>query len=343
MIVGLGGPGGRIVHHSIKDDFGRLLTLALGDVPVYVAHGPIYENDPASELLQPFIRSAREAGLNPDELSDEQLAPELFLQRACELRMSWVDSWAEEALPADWEKLEDWARAGLVLEIARRRGVSFKDGTKAHVRWKLRGTVTGRFGVEPGGFNPLVIPKEMRSRIVPSGPGRSIVVFDFRAMDLCSMISVTPGLAERYAGTHDLHGRTAEIMGLDRDIAKREIFVYAYGGASSYTSDFVVQLPEIKFIRGGSRLEAGANARLIQRISADAFKAALSRALPLLTSDDCLPLFTVHDEVVLDVLNERLDGLWSVTKALQDGASERIGVPYTVGMKVGSSYAEAKG
>ena len=341
MIVGLGGPGGRVVHHNIREDFGRLLRLALYNTPVYVAHGPIYENDPAAETLQPFIRSAKEAGIDPEEMTSEQLAPELFLQRACELRMKLIDDWAEEALPADWAKVEDWTRAGLVLEIARRRGIPLRGGGKEHVRWKLKGTVTGRFGVD-GGFNPLVIPATRRHQIVPSAEDRSIVVFDYRAMDLCSMISVTPGLAERYAGAHDLHQRTAEIMDLARYIAKRELFVYAYGGNSYYSNDFAHRLPELRFIRGTSHLESAANAQLIQRVSADAFKAGLSRALPLLTSDECLPLFTVHDELVLDVDDYHIPGIWAVGKALQDGASERIGVPYTVGVKTGKSYAEAK-
>jgi hypothetical protein len=336
------GFGNRIVHHSVREDFGHLLRAALHGTPVYAALGPVYETDPAAALLAPFYRSAKEAGLDPDLMVSTELAPHPFLAKAYMLREQAVADWDREAVDADWTKVEDWTRAGLVLEIASRRGICFRGGSKEHVKWKLRGTVTGRFGAD-GGFNPLVIPKEKRSQIIPSGPNRSIVVFDFRAMDLCSMIALCPGLAERYAGARDLHQRTAEIMGLDRDVAKREIFVYAYGGNSRHTSDFIVRIPEIRqYIRGDSHGIATANARMIQKTSADAFKAALSRALPLLTSDDCLPVFTVHDEVALDVLNETLGGLWDVAKALQDGASERIGVPYTVDMKTGRNYAEAK-
>ena len=338
MIVGC---GDRVVHHSVRTSFGHLLRCALNGTDVYVAHGPIYDNDPAAELLSTFLRSAREVGIDPDMLSEQELATQQVIDRAARLRTDYVRSWDDEALDRDWDDVRDWTRAGLVLEVAARRGVPMRDGSRPYVRWKLRGTMTGRFGVESGGFNPLVIPKGSRREIVP-GYGRSVVVIDFRAIDLCSMLSLTPGLRERYEGTTDLHSRTAEITGLDRDVAKRELFVYAYGGNSPHVQTFGRLLPELKWIRGTSSEEARANAQLVQKTSATAFKAALSRALPLLVDDPVRPMFTVHDELTLDVLNEALSGVGSVTKALEEGASERIGVPYTTGMTVGKTYAEAK-
>ncbi len=338
MIVGL---GDRVVHHSVRTSFGHLLRCALHDTAVYVAHGPIYDKDPAEDLLAAFIRSANEVGMNPDMLSEQELTTQRVLDRATKLRRDYVERWDQEALDQDWKDVHAWTRAGLVLEVAARRGIPLRDGSRPYVRWKLRGTMTGRFGVESGGFNPLVIPRESRSQIVP-GPGRSVAVIDFRAIDLCSMLHLTPGLRERYEGTTDLHSRTAEITGLDRDVAKKELFVYAYGGNSLHTQTFGRLLPELRWIRGTSSEEARANAQLVQKTSATAFKAALSRALPLLVGDRIRPMFTVHDELTLDVLNEALPEVGSVTKALEEGASERIGVPYTTGMTTGRNYGEAK-
>jgi hypothetical protein len=225
-----------------------------------------------------------------------------------------------------------------VLEVASRIGIPLREGTRAHVKWKLRGTVTGRFGVESGGLNPLVIPRDQRQRIVPGGRDRSVVALDFRAMDLCSIISLFPALSDSYGGVGDgdLHGRTAELVGVDREVAKKELFVFAYGGHSSCERQFAERMPDV-FRERGPEL-----ARRVQERSATAFKAGLSRALPLLVGDFVRPMFTVHDELVLDVLSERLDDVSGVVQAMEQGASERIGRPYSVGMKVGANYAEAK-
>jgi hypothetical protein len=339
MIVG---QGTKTVHHSVRSGFGSLLRSALSGDAAYCALGPIYAEDPAASTLAPFYRSAREAGLDPDCLSEQSLAPPAVIARSLQLRRSAVDSWDQEnCLPMDWKDVEDWTRAGLVLEIAGRVGIPFVGGDRAHVRWKLRGTVTGRFGVESGGFNPMVIPRDQRGQIAP-GYDRLVAVIDFKAMDLSSMLRVCPGLKEKYVGADDLHLRSAEILGLERDVAKRELFVYAYGGRSPHHELFEQRLPELKWIRGENSTVAGANARLVQKTSATAFKAGLSMALPLLCGDELRPMFTVHDELTLDVLNKASPDVWTVVRAVEKGASERMGVPYSAGMTVGRNYAEAK-
>lgn len=328
MIVGF---GDMIVHHSVREDFGQLLRGALHGNQVYAALGPVYHTDPAELMLAPFIRSAKESGLDPDTLCIEQLVPKQFIDKITLLRRNAVVTWT-----GIWRDVEHWTRAGLVLETAARRGIPLREGTKAYVKWKMRGTMTGRFGVEPGGFNPMVISCEHRGRIIPSAPERAIVVIDFRSMDLSSMLSIVPGLAERYAGVSDLHSRTAELVGIARDVAKKELFVHAYGGHSAYAKQFEERLPELTAKKGADL------ARLVQTTSATAFKAGLSKALPLLVDGDVRPMFTVHDELTLDVLNEALPTVRHVSKAMEDGATERIGVTYTTRSSVGRDYAEAK-
>jgi hypothetical protein len=323
------------VFHSVREDFGPLMRSAFKIVekPAIAALGPIYD-DPAAAVLAPFIRSAKEAGFDPDSV--RVLAPKWALEKAQMLRATSVLEWGATASERSWDDVHDWTRAGLVLEIASRLGIPLRNGTKVHVRWKLKGTVTGRFGVEHGSFNPLTISREHRSRIVADGPGRDVVALDFRAMDLCSIISLFPALQDRYAGAEDPHARTADLVGIDREVAKKELFVFAYGGHSSYQSQFSERLPELVPVRGADL------ARRVQEKSALAFRAGLSRALPHLFGGHVRPMFTVHDELVLDVERDHIRDVDLVIQALEQGASERNGVPYSVGMKVGRDYAEAK-
>ena len=53
-------------------------------------------------------------------------------------------------------------------------------------------------------------------------------------------------------------------------------------------------------------------------------------------------MFTVHDEVALDYSERVSDRLGEVAKALEEGASQRIGVPYRVGLSTGNTYEKAK-
>lgn len=347
-MIAILGPG-KIIHHSVRADFGALLRAALVGETALAGLGPIYEVDPANAILPPFFRSAREIGLDPDTMTEFDIAPLSVLDRARRLRCEELQRWSTAATDVDWTDAGDWTRAGLVLEVASRLGIPLRDRKPVHVKWKMRGTVTGRFGVESGGFNPLIIAREKpneptskslwRDRIVPSSEGRSVVSLDFRAMDLSSMVAVVPNLYSRYVGAIDLHERTAQLVGIDRDVAKNELFVHAYGGRSEYSVQFERTLPELNWLRSKPH---GEGARLVQKTSAIAFRAALSRALPFLVGDLARPMFAVHDELALDVLSGDTDGLAGIVEALEAGASRRIGVPYRVGVRSGNSYAEAK-
>lgn len=327
--------GGLRVHHDIHTSFGPLLRDALRGIPVAVALGPIYEKDPAAEILAPFKRSALETEWN---IADERdLAPEHVLREARSARI-----WAmpSEMPHAEW--LDDWTRAGLVLEIARRRGIRVKGRGTIHVPWKLKGTVTGRFGTEPvrgvgWTFNPLSLGPDDRWRIESAQDGGEIAVIDFRAMDLCSMVAIVPGLKFRYRD-EPTHEMTAQLTGLPRDVAKLELFVHAYGGNSQYGPLFDDVIPELKILR--SR-EHGEGARMVQTVSAQAFRAALSTALPLLIDDTVRPLFTVHDELTLDASGDSTDQVRAISKAMEVGASQRIGVSYRTALYWGTTYAEA--
>ncbi len=340
------------VHHDITGSFGVLLRDALNGKRVAVGLGPIYAADTAIDILLPFQRSARETGWDTgDELV---LAPDFILERARASRAVAVIEQITQAKLLDLDIINEWTRAGLVLEVARRHGIHYRARTPIHVPWKLNGTVTGRFGTEPvrgvgWTFNPLSLSEEDRRAIRPSASERHIAVMDFRAMDLCSMTSLVPGLAEKYGDHYDLHQRTAELLLPNepitpaiRDIFKKNMWVYAYGGSvePAIRDLYDRRLPEIKLWFGS--MPHGDGARKIQSLSSVAFRAGLSKALPLLVGFNTVPMFTVHDELTLDVSEVGLDQLVGVSKALEEGASQRIGRPYRVGTKTGYTYEEAK-
>lgn len=350
------------VFHDVRTDFLPLMRRALEGKLIAAAHGPIYEKDPAEELLYPYVRADVETGWSMVNREPDGV-PEHVLEQARQKRQLLLDNWMGsgpwwDGTNHDFEMLNHWARAGLVLEICRRRGVNVRGLGKAHNTWKLKGTQTGRFGayaygssnVWPHGFHPLTIPEHQRDLVVPSVGGRMICVMDFKAMDLCSMMSLVPGLSERYGETIDYHARTAELLfGKEgakeptaRDVAKIEVFVHAYGGHSSLKDLFTEKIPELEHARHRYN-EQGEFARRVQTKSSEAFRAALSNALPMLMGEDIIPMFTVHDELVLDITDTTgyVDCIDLAIK-LEEGASKWIGTKYRVEPSFGLDYAKAK-
>ena len=329
-----------LVHDvSIADkSFVDLLIHALHGEQVGIALGPIYTTDPATELLAPFIKSASESGWN--NLSDDNLAPKWVMETAKHLR-----SEAAIAIAPDISIVNEWTRAGLLLHLASDIGIMIKGAGLVHPRWRMRGTVTERFGVGTiriagTDFNPLTIAAENRSFIIPRTAERRIAVIDFRAMDLCSMLSILPSFPKEYIDADDLHAVTANLIGCNRDMAKKEIFVHAYGGTSCIRREFERKFPELDALRLLPQGDAG---RKVQLISSIAFRAALSNALPLLVSYDVLPMFAVHDEIVLDHLSGLDDNVAMVAKAMEQGASQRIGFTYKTRVSTGGmSYIDVK-
>jgi len=348
------------VWHDCRSGFGEMLRRALLGSPVIAALGPLYHVDPAEAIVAPFARSAVETDWI---ITSEQLVPLETMERVRALRDSECirsfDRLKQGGSPLWFEggsqvvsDLVHWARAGLVLEIAHLRGINVLERGLLHPIWKLRGTATGRFGVEPARgtcpdgtrwtFNPLSLGPDDRIRIRPNGPDRKICVIDFRGMDVCSMISLVPGLSETYAGSTDHHQRTSELTGLSRDDAKLYFLSWAYGASLSRSISDVFDrtFPMVReFIRG---MEHGEFPRTVQAVSSLAFRSALSEALPLLVGDDVVPMFTVHDELVIDCNAVGLESVPGLIIALETGASNRIGVPYRVGLSSGQTYDEAK-
>lgn len=345
-------PDGTQVYHDLRGSLLPIVALCLRGRGAIAALGPIYDQDPATEVLRPFRRSAQESGWAREDVGRD-LCPEWAWEQARLLRGAGVSRCLDVLFEGGVADLVDWTRAGVVLEMARMRGIRVVGRGLVHVPWRLKGTVTGRFGTEPvrgpdWTFNPLSLGPDDRWRIRPDF-GRRLAVLDFQAMDLCSMVSLVPGLAPRYAESRDMHMATVfHLFGQDyslhdapalRALAKEQIFVHAYGGQSSLRQEFERVLPELDWLR---RMPHGDGARRVQAQSARAFRAALSRVMPLLLGDGVSPLFTVHDELALEYSEECSGELAGVAKAMEEGASQTIGVPYHVGLSTGVSYEEAK-
>lgn len=336
---------GADVYHSVREDFGDLLRGALNSERVISAMGPFYSEDPARDVLAPFQRSARETRWSIQ--SEKDLAPDEILEKVRQVRTV-AGVQGVQGITDPNEPL-DWTRAGLVLEIARRRGVKFVGRGTAHFDWKMRGTVTGRFGCEthrePGwSVNPLSMGEEDRRRLVPSDATRMIAVFDFKAMDVCSMGVIIPEFAKVLGDHPDPYTRIKEAAHLSaaRDVVKLNFLTWAYGGKIDPSLQIVFEHDLWQVGNYVAGLQHGEFPRKVQATSAIAFRAALSRALPLLTDIHFIPMLTVHDELALDVSEVGLDRLGEVSKALEEGASQRLGRPYRVGIKTGYTYEEAK-
>jgi hypothetical protein len=340
------GPGA--VYHDVRGSFSELLRYALSGEPALAALGPIYSEDPAASLLAPFSRATRESGWH--DWGEETMVPPHVLEAARQLRTSaafapFRDGQDERRV----SDIDDWTRAGLVLEIATRSGIHVTGRGKVHVPWNLRGTVTGRFGCEPvrgpgWSFNPLSLGPDDRWRVRPSDAVRTVAAIDFRAMDVVSMTALIPSLADVVGDYPDPYTMIAEETGtsLARDMVKLNFLTWAYGGQvdRDVSEMFRSSFPGVVAIAFG--MEHGQFPRLVQSTSALAFRAALSRALPLLTTPWIIPMFTVHDELTLDCSEWGLDRIKEVTQALEQGASERIGRPYRVSVRTGYTYEEAK-
>ena len=347
---------GTTIYHDYSQAFPLLLEATRRGQRVIGAWGPIYREDPAAEVVASFKHSAEETGWDLDESDGPQFMPEWAFIRSKRLRQAAVDSWVKGSIDQDLDELDRWTRAGMVLEIARLRGVRVKGLGLAKVRWSLKGTETGRFGatpwgrsaIWPNGFNPLTIPNHQRDLVLPSSDDRFVCAIDFRAIDLVSMTKIVPGLAARYEDCDDLHARTVELLfgkkaaslvPEARDMCKREVFVHAYGGESRLRRSFEEMIPELQWLRD---MPDGQGPRAVQSLSARAFRSGLAAAMPLLLSQSVMPMFAVHDELVIDVHPDSLPEAMHISSVIESGASLAVGATYTTKVKWGRNYMEAK-
>lgn len=247
----------------------------------------------------------------------------------------------------------DRTAAKLVLLECERRGFMW-EGELTKPKFNLSTSKTGRFSCV--GFNVMSIKKDKRHAL-EARPRYALVSFDFKSIDGRSVVALSEEGRARYGSEPDVYSAIAADvyeMQVDDEMRERfkiDFFQYAYGPYSAFRSDHVGylcgRLPWVEELREklydekihdhmgqGLAWEA-------QRMSSRAFNAGLRNSLPILCcSNDLHPLFTVHDELLIELDMDHPDAIWPLRDKLEAGASEATGVKHVVKLKTGRTYAE---
>jgi len=215
------------------------------------------------------------------------------------------------------------------------------------------GSKTWRLRVE-GGFNCMAIPHGVcRKAIVSRFDGGTITTFDFNAIDYRCLVRATGDdkLNEFYGGCRDFHTRTASILGEVtpelRVSTKKIAYTHIYGG-STETLQKQTLLPRavLAFLitPGGHvvKIEKGDHDGKIiglfgQTYSSSIFNVAVKVVNNILKirNRQSRIIFTVHDEIVLDLHPDERELLKNLADAME------VATGFVVKEKEGKSYGEA--
>jgi hypothetical protein len=229
------------------------------------------------------------------------------------------------------------------------------------------GGITRRIGAETNSFNPMGIPHgKPREAIVSRFDGGLICAIDYNAMDFRSLIYLAANrnpkakrLIELYRGCDDFHARTAELVFMDskeRDKLKDMIYPVLYGSRNP-DERLAAVLPELFELKIDLQQEAkcfevvklppfsrkvtvtdskDALALAGQSYSAIIFEKALVRAVDAMKELRSKIIFTVHDEVVID-LHPDEKGI-VIDRLLPILEEPMAGLTYKVNVKIGENY-----
>lgn len=250
--------------------------------------------------------------------------------------------------------------AELVLLTCERTGFIY-DGKLVHPRYNLKGTRTERYTIEPGTFNFMGIKSEKRG-LLKARPGRSLIVLDFNAIDGRSIVSLHPDSPKNLRWCQgDFYAMMfQELFGKHPDHDERQALKLAFTRYCYRTSVskvppeldalFSEKMPWIEELRKQNHdpdfhdHEGHGLALKAQTKSSRTFNGALFEAVGLLCTDDRSydPLFTVHDELVVEVDDDKVGLAADLASTLEVGAYETSGVMHVVRFKVGKDYAQCK-
>lgn len=305
------------------------------------------ESEPVPEE---YAKAALASGItqNPILTMPGEKALELFDRRR-RRAMHVVGDMTEVELASSCDR----TAAKLVLLECERRGFLW-EGQLTKPKFNLGTSKTGRFGCV--GFNVMSIKKDTRSKL-EARPGHALVSFDFKSIDGRSVVALSEEGRVRYGSEPDVYGAIfADVYDRPADDESRaqfklDFFQYAYGPCSKFKSDHIGYLngalPWVEELREklydpnvhdhigqGLAWEA-------QRMSSRAFNAGLRNSLSILCcSKELHPLFTVHDELLIELDMDHPDSIWPLRDKLEEGASEATGVKHVVKLKTGRTYAE---
>lgn len=237
------------------------------------------------------------------------------------------------------------------------------------------GTRTGRLGVESGFPAMTVPHGVCRQAVTSRFDGGEIVTLDFNAIDYrCIVNSLgNNSLKEWYRGERDFHARTASIVDAARDITKKVTYTHLYGGTKR-TLQKQTLLSEAEIDRMLAKLDAffqsisSAREKMAkkarecgyvftpsgefvkvekddhdgkilglyaQRYSSEIFNKAIALAVRGTKLTKSKVIFTVHDEIVMDVSADES----VVPENLKATIENETG--FVVKLKRGKNYGEA--
>lgn len=250
-------------------------------------------------------------------------------------------------------------------------------GSYLETKFNAAPGVTGRIGIE-GGFNPMNIPHGDPRSVIISRHAGHICVIDYNAMDFRSIVKMTGSerLQSFYNGCRDFHARTAELLFQDpfrRDEVKAFLYplfysagietIAAKGGFSIQRANeldalFREKMPEVFELKaklesearrtGYVKLPTGRSIKVEdaskafalagQSMSSDVFKEGLIAVVNLLKDRCSKVIFTVHDEIVIDLHPSEMHVVEEVEAAMREPIT---GYFYEVKHKLGRNYRQA--
>lgn len=309
--------------------------------------------------LSSYVEAGKKSGIAVDSMSALLFVPGQLATKEFAARKELAES-----LLCDRQSMVvrvNLTVAKLVLLEAEQRGFVW-EGKIIHPKFNFDLTKTERFGTETGFFRCMSIGRSTRHKLT-ARPGHSIIVFDFNAIDGRSIVSMHESAVSQFGQSIDLYADMFKhVFDSDPDdelraFFKLQFFRHAYGaGENLRPADEAIRqmimgrMPWLAELREqthlGSIEHIGKDLAIeAQRQSSRTFCAALKTAAPYMMGSYSWvhPLFTVHDELVVEVVTERNDEAVSVmTLALESGAYSMAGVEHRVKHKIGQNYGECK-
>lgn len=304
----------------------------------------------AEKILDKFVKATDSVGkldVNKLKYIPVPLAEEIVTERKKRI---------EESSLLEIRGIRERTDAEIILCDCERRG--FRVGEEyVYPQFNFNRSKTGRFTATTSylkngqPFNCMSIHKEKRALVLPR-PGMMMATFDMNAIDARSIVSRSPEASERFGQSEDVYSAIYKsITGSDPSAEERAQFksdfypnVYAANRPDNEFTQKTKWIDELRetFINENARDKGHSISLWAQEESTKTFCAAISSAFKLLMSTDVYPMFTVHDELVVEYMIGREEILDFIKNKMEDGASRFSGIKQIVKYKTGKSYQECK-
>tara|TARA_R110000824_G_scaffold16596_2_gene68672 strand:- start:1057 stop:2244 length:1188 start_codon:yes stop_codon:yes gene_type:complete len=316
--------------------------------------------------LKAFYRSFVLAKVNMNENCFFDLVPKPFLVEYCDIRDK-ITKYVFENYekPQNYDFLVDLTK---VLTHMRHQRLNIDVSSlseKAHLakfrkamkkyaqidpycRYKINGTKTGRLTTEKSSFPIMTMDKDFRSIVKPQNDW--FVEFDFNAAELRTLMA----LGGSVVPTEDIHGwnvRNLFKAPVTREEAKKKLFSWLYDENKTnpslsrvYDRDKVRKKywdgEKVKTMFGR---EIGADQKhalnyIVQSTTADLVLRQMVKVYDFMKDKESSIAFTIHDSIVLDIVDKERYILPEIKKIFSDTALGE----FMVNVKAGKDFAGLK-